>query len=138
QDPKKEQQKRNTRESHGQTRREFFTQAQTERESFDPIEQRRLLEPWLAPQSRRNPVTRPSHFASDRGVARLIRPEQPNACQIEKIEQEYNRQSQQHSRHRARHRFHGRTGVRACLFLTSASTLLYRAGSEMGIGFFRK
>src|SRR5258707_13885465 len=53
-----------------------------------PVQQRRLLEPWLAVEARRDPVAGASHFSTNSRVARLVRTEKSGASEAQQIHEE--------------------------------------------------
>src|SRR5215211_2793163 len=67
-----EQQKRCAQDRDGKSRREVVTQPRLESQRCHPVQQRRLFEPGVAPETRCNPVTGSRHLAADRRVSRLV------------------------------------------------------------------
>jgi hypothetical protein len=72
--------------------RQVIAQTCSEAERHEPVKEWRLFKPGLAPETRRNPVSRFSHFAADGSISRLIRTQESGCGEsVEKQKEHYGR-----------------------------------------------
>src|ERR1700722_211551 len=95
-------QERDAHERHRQTWSPVGAEAGFEPGRGHPIQKRRLLEPGLAPQARRDPIACSGHGSTNGRVARLVGSEKTSSCESKEVEEKkaddgQNRSSASHS-----------------------------------------